>query len=111
MTTHIQRAHPVEHEAHPGPGKYAMIAVVLAIVTAIEVGVYYIEAIRNLLVPILLVLSAGKFVLVVMYYMHLKFDHRLFTALFVGGLFIATSTILALMALFGAFIMPAAPHA
>lgn len=111
MSTHVQSAHSAHeaHEAHPGPATYAIVATILAVVTALEVGVYYLQAVRPLLVPILLVLSIGKFAVVVMYYMHLKFDHLLFTAFFVTGLFIATSTILALLALFGAFVP--APHA
>ena len=45
-------------------------------------AVFYIPALESVLVPILLVLSAGKFALVAMWYMHLKFDHRLVSWLF-----------------------------
>jgi cytochrome c oxidase subunit 4 len=51
-------------------------------------------------VPTLLILSATKFVIVVMFYMHLKYDHKLFRALFTGPLLIAMSTIAALLFLF-----------
>jgi cytochrome c oxidase subunit 4 len=74
--------------------------VILAIITTIEVAVYYIESLRPLLTPILLVLSAVKFTAVVGWFMHLKFDNRLFTSLFVGGLALAGALLVALLALF-----------
>ena len=49
--------------------------------------------------PLLLLLSAAKFALVAMFYMHLKQDHRLFTGVFVFPLIIATVIILALIVL------------
>ena len=88
--------------AHPTPRTYAKIAAILGVITAVEVGIFYIEAIKDLLVPIFIVLSAVKFALVAMFYMHLKFDERLFSVLFVGGLILASIVILALMTLFGA---------
>ena len=85
------REHPVapgvyqEHE-HPGERTYIMIAIILAIVTAVEVAIYYVEALEDVLVPMLLILSAAKFVAVVGYFMHLKFDDRRFRWIFVFGL-------------------------
>jgi len=96
-------AHAAEH-AHPGAKEYVGIAVVLTVITAIEVAVFYVPALHFALVPILLTLSALKFGLVVMFYMHLKFDHRLFSWLFVVPMLIAIAVILALMALFGHFV-------
>ncbi|MSQ34120.1 MAG: cytochrome C oxidase subunit IV [Dehalococcoidia bacterium] len=91
-------------QPHPGPKQYIAIASVLTAITIVEVAVYYIEALKPALVPILLLLSSVKFALVVMFYMHLKFDHGLFSALFVGGLVLAISVVVALMALFQAFL-------
>ncbi len=79
-------AEQVGERAHPGPLEYVKIGLILAVITAVEVGIYYIEAIEDALVPILIVLSALKFTLVVMWFMHLRFDSRLFSWLFVGGL-------------------------
>jgi cytochrome c oxidase subunit 4 len=45
-------------------------------------------------------MSAVKFAIVVMFYMHLKYDHKLFRALFTGPLIIAMSTIIVLLFLF-----------
>ena len=85
---------------HPTPMTYAKVASLLAIITAIEFVIFYIEALEGVVVPMFLILSAVKFAMVAMFYMHLKFDSRLFSWFFVGGLALATSVILALMALF-----------
>ena len=78
------------HEAkHPGPLEYAQIGTVLAVVTLIEVGIYYMEIAHGLLVFFLVVLSALKFTLVVLWFMHLKFDNRLFSSMFILGLLLA----------------------
>lgn len=84
---------------HPGEGLYVRVAVILAIVTLVEVVIYYLEGLRDFLVPILIVLSVGKFVAVVAYFMHLKFDSRFFRWMFVAGLFISASVVLALLAM------------
>jgi cytochrome c oxidase subunit 4 len=80
----VPREHP-----HPGAATYVKVALVLAVLTAIEVSVVYIETVRPALTPTLLVLSASKFALVALFYMHLKFDSRLFSSLFVAGLLLA----------------------
>ena len=90
-------------EPHVSNRVYIAIAVILAVLTALEVMVFYVEALSPFLVPILMVLMGAKFALVVMFFMHLKFDGPLLTGVFVWGLFIATAIILALMALFGKF--------
>jgi cytochrome c oxidase subunit 4 len=87
--------------AHPTPLTYVKIAAILVIITAIEVGIFYVDALTDVLIPIFFVLSAVKFTLVVMFYMHLKFDERIFSWLFVGGFLLATFLIIALMILFG----------
>ena len=48
-------------------------------------------------------MSAVKFAIVVLFYMHLKYDHKLFKALFTGPLMIAMATLISLMFLFGKF--------
>jgi cytochrome c oxidase subunit 4 len=102
-------AHPTAHgehpeHAHPGASEYLRIAAILTVITAVEVAVFYIPAMQTFLVPVLLVLSLIKFILVVMFYMHLKFDHPTFTWLFVLGLTIAGAIIISLMLLFDAMV-------
>jgi cytochrome c oxidase subunit 4 len=89
-----------QERPHPTTASYLKVGIVLALITAIEVGIFYMESIRSVIVPIFLVLSAGKFALVAMFYMHLRFDARLFSGFFVGGILLATSIIAALLALF-----------
>jgi cytochrome c oxidase subunit 4 len=89
-----------EH-AHPGAKEYLAIATILTVLTAIEVAVFYIPAMHPMLVPTLLTLSAVKFALVAMFYMHLKFDSRIFSWLFVVPMILAAVVILALLKLFG----------
>lgn len=91
--------HDAAH-SHPGELEYIKIAAILAVVTAIEVVIYYIEALESILVPALLLLSAGKFIAVVGYFMHLKFDDKRFTWVFVAGLVISFSVFLGLAAMF-----------
>jgi cytochrome c oxidase subunit IV len=91
-----------EH-SHPNAIRYVQIATILAVLTAFEVTVYYMRSIHEYLVPILLTLSSVKFVLVVLFYMHLKFDSRLFSALFTLGLMIAGAILLALLFMFRSF--------
>ncbi|MBI1795830.1 MAG: cytochrome C oxidase subunit IV family protein [Candidatus Eisenbacteria bacterium] len=103
MTDHEHGEHATSEHAHPGAKAYVGIAVILTVITAFEVAIFYIPQMHPVLVPSLLTLSALKFTLVVMFYMHLKFDHRLFSWLFVMPMILAAAVILALMKLFGVF--------
>jgi cytochrome c oxidase subunit 4 len=55
---------------------------------------------RPILVPVLLILSIAKFAAVVGYFMHLKFDKRIFQFMFVGGLVLSLGVFLAMLAMF-----------
>ena len=98
-------AHAMEH-AHPGAKTYTIVGLILAIITVAEVFFYTQESVRAFLVPLLLVLSASKFAMVVGFYMHLRFDHPLFLGVFGFGLAVAGSVITALMFLFGQYPLP-----
>ncbi len=78
-----------EHGGHATIKTYVMIGVILTIITAAEVAIFYIEALAPVLVPSLLIMSAGKFILVVYYYMHLKFDSPIFSRVFFGPMLLA----------------------
>ena len=88
---------------HPTATTYVIVGVILTIITAVEVSAFYIPAWEGsaIYVPSMLFLSTVKFVTVVMFYMHLKYDHKLFRALFSGPFVIAFTTLFALMFLFG----------
>ncbi len=99
-----QHGHAGAHEhSHPTGNQYAVIALILTVITVIEVWAYYIPALvaSPLFNPALIIMSAAKFAIVVLFYMHLKFDNRLFRLLFTGSLIVAMCTIVALMFLFG----------
>jgi cytochrome c oxidase subunit 4 len=74
---------------HPGEAQYVRIAVILALITGLEVAVYYIKGLKSVIVPILVVLAVTKFTMVALFFMHLKFDSRLFRRLFVTGIILA----------------------
>ena len=95
MATHPHAAHqhstdvnPQEHE-HPGERTYIQVAIILAIITIVEVAIYYIEALGDLLIPFLLAFAVVKFVLVALWFMHLRFDSSIFRRFFVTGIVLA----------------------
>lgn len=101
MTT--DRAHADHAHEHPSWKQYKWVALWLTLITALEVWAYYVPAFvaSKAFVPVLLIMSAGKFTIVVMFYMHLKYDHKIFRALFTGPLIIAACTLVAFLFLFG----------
>jgi cytochrome c oxidase subunit 4 len=93
-----------DQHTHPGWRFYAVIGVLLLVFTALEV-VGYIGETRNwyssgVAAAIILVLSAVKFFSVVAYYMHLKFDNKLFTGIFVFPALLGTLVIGGMILLF-----------
>ena len=110
-TSHDDHHANVDHAAmgiekeHPTWSTYWKVAVVLTLMTVVEVWIYYIPSFvaSKAFVPVLLIMSAIKFFIVVAFYMHLRYDHKLFRALFTGPLIIAMTTIVGLMFLFGKF--------
>jgi len=101
--------HAGEH-AHPSAGTYIKIAIILFVLTALEVGAYEVANsgepaglaafVAPTIVPILVVLSAAKFALVAMFYMHLKQDGPLLSGIFVFPIILAIGIALALISLF-----------
>src|SRR5688500_1561369 len=77
-TLPLHDALPILHE-HPTWKQYRWVALILTAITVVEVWVYYIPSFveSRLFVPALLIMSAVKFAIVVMFYMHLKYDHKL----------------------------------
>ena len=82
-----------------------IVAVVLTAVTALEVGVIYVRQLAPIIVPLLLAMSAAKFALVVLFFMHLRYDRRELSVVFSGALLIAGLLVVALMTLTGAFLV------
>jgi cytochrome c oxidase subunit 4 len=105
MSAHPPGPRPADGHEHASTGTYVKIAAVLCVVTALEFSVIYIRQLTPILVPLLLVLSLGKFALVVMYFMHLRYDARSLTFLFVAPLVLAIGLAVALMTLTGDFLL------
>jgi cytochrome c oxidase subunit IV len=93
------------HPEHASIGTYLKVAAILSVVTALEFAVIYIRRLTPVLVPLLVTLSIGKFALVVMYFMHLRYDTKPLTFLFVSSLLLAIGVALAVMTLTGEFLV------
>lgn len=91
------------HEHGMSDSGYIRIALILAAITALEVSTYYVDF-GPLFMPVLMVLMVVKFVMVVSYFMHLKFDHKLFGFLFYVGLGLALACYIAMLATFKFFM-------
>lgn len=93
---HDQDAHPVH-----GTRTYWIIGILLIAITGIEVGAFYLEDTLGILTtPMILTVSAAKFVLVVMFYMHLKYDSKIFSGVFLFPLTLGALVICGLILLY-----------
>src|ERR1019366_4516597 len=106
-TGHMDDHAPIAEHEHPTWKQYKWVALWLTLITVCEVWIYYTSfATTRFFVPTLLVLSATKFAIVVLFYMHLKYDHKVFRVLFTGPLIIAMCTLVAFFALFSHLAVP-----
>lgn len=90
---------------HATVGTYVRVALVLTAVTALEVGVVYVRRLAPIIVPLLVAMSVAKFALVALFFMHLRYESRTLSFLFVGPLLLASALAVALMTLTGAFLV------
>jgi cytochrome c oxidase subunit IV len=107
MDSHVTA--DAHQHAHPTASLYFKVGLVLFVLTALEVGLYEITygghtgplapTLKPFFVPLLLLLSAAKFALVAMFYMHLKQDSKVFTGVFVFPLMIAAFIVVAMIVL------------
>jgi cytochrome c oxidase subunit 4 len=81
---------------------FVQIAMLLAVITGLELVTVYLPFMKWLLVTVLVVLSTVKFMFVIFYFMHLRWDKVFCTILFFIGLVLAGGTMWALLKLFGA---------
>jgi cytochrome c oxidase subunit IV len=86
---------------HVGWKKYVLVGVILAVVTALEVAAVESNIFpANVVIPALMILTAAKFFLVVLYYMHLKMDHAIFGRVFWAPMFLSVLVVVGLILLF-----------
>ena len=80
---------------------YVSIAMLLAVITGVEIAVIGLPFAKWLIVTTLVVLSTVKFMFVIFYFMHLRWDKPFCTILFFIGLVLTAGTMWALLSLFG----------
>jgi cytochrome c oxidase subunit 4 len=98
-------AAPPPTEEHFTPATYIRVGLILAVVTILEVGIYYVDMVHGALVGILVVLSFMKFALVVLWFMHLRYDNPLFSTLFTGGLLLVAALFVVVLTSLGASLV------
>lgn len=81
---------------------FVQVAMILAVITGVEIVIIYLPFATWLIVTTLVILSAVKFLYVIFIFMHLKWDKAFCTILFFIGLVLAGGTAWALLALHGA---------
>jgi len=87
------------HSDHPSEKKYWVIALILAIITAVEVALSYVD-LGDAVAPLLLIGMVMKFFIVAAYFMHLKFDSKVTRRLFISGLSLAVFCYLGVFMMF-----------
>ncbi len=92
-----------QEQAHASPRTYLAVFIALAGLTLLEVGVTYIENLPR--IPILLPMAFVKAALVATFYMHLKYDKRVFALIFVVGVLGAIAYSLAFIGLFSPMLL------
>ena len=99
-----------ESHAHADQNKfwaYVQIAMLLAVITGVEIVVIGLPFSKTLLVTSLVILSVVKFLFVIFYFMHLRWDKAFCTILFFIGLILGGGTMWGLIMLFA--IEPSIP--
>jgi cytochrome c oxidase subunit IV len=102
-TTESGETMPASHveshgHQHPSDRQYVIIALILGVITALEVGTYFLDdPSTTFLVAALFPMMIAKFAIVCGYFMHLRFDNPLFRRVFVSGLILAVVVYVAIM--------------
>jgi cytochrome c oxidase subunit 4 len=96
------------HDSHPTPRQYWKIAAFLAAVTGIEVAMYYIDrqlGLGFLNAGILITLSAVKFLTVVGWFMHVRFERPMISRFFTAGFVLACALYLVVLSALGVIVV------
>jgi cytochrome c oxidase subunit IV len=99
----VEDPHAVHERPHPTDGEYIKIAVILAAITAAEVATYYFDFSTPVLLALLIPMMIVKFALVALWFMHLRFDSKVFSSAFVFGLGLACGVYIVALATFQFF--------
>ena len=82
---------PGVEEHYPDEWQYIKVALILFAITMGEVGIYYVSGAAHAVVTLMLFMMIAKFSIVALYFMHLRFDSKLFRRLFVTGILLAVA--------------------
>ena len=109
----METAHEQAHESDHGTDResehgmstsaYVRIALILGAITGLEVSTYYVDF-GPLFLPALLIMMIIKFIMVATYFMHLKFDNKIFSMMFYAGLILAIGVYCAALGTFKFFL-------
>lgn len=98
--SHEETVHGVGH-AHPSDRNYVMIALLLGVITAVEIAFYVWEDdLGAAVAPGLIIMMVVKFFIVAAWFMHLRFDSKIFSRLFIAGVALAVAVYLATLTTF-----------
>lgn len=90
---------------HPSTKQYVQIAIFLAVLTAVEVALFYLDEAVDMQGwdgPLLIILSSIKFIVVVGWFMHLRFEDSFLPKFFSIGFVMAMILYGIVLAAFGA---------
>ncbi|MGH9117687.1 MAG: cytochrome C oxidase subunit IV family protein [Acidimicrobiales bacterium] len=100
----IDDPHATHERTHPPDSEYIKIFLILAAITAAEVATYYVDLETGFLLLLLLIpMMIAKFIIVAMFFMHLRYDSKVFTAAFVFGIVLAAGVYIVALATFRFF--------
>ena len=88
---------------HPSAKEYVRIGMILVVLTMIEVWISYSSLPHGLLIGLLFFFALVKFALVVLWFMHLRFDDVRYSRFFIMGFAGACILFLVVLLLFQAF--------
>jgi cytochrome c oxidase subunit 4 len=99
----VDHVHAEHQHTHPSDGTYIKVALILGFITGAEVATYYVDVSTELLLALLMPMMIAKFAIVAAFFMHLRFDSKLFRYFFITGLTFATVCYLIVLTTFHAW--------
>jgi caa(3)-type oxidase subunit IV len=103
MGAHQLDPREATHRVHPSAKEYVRIGVILSVLTAFEVWLSYSGLPHSWMIPMLFAASIVKFALVVLWFMHLKFDDGRYSRFFMLGIAGAVTLYLIVLLTFRVF--------
>lgn len=90
----MESPEPGVEEHYPDEWQYIKVALILFAITMAEVAIYYVSGAMHVVITLMAFMMIAKFAIVALYFMHLRFDSKLFRRLFVTGIILAVAVYL-----------------